>query len=38
MFEGSRTVEVIQKDYSKKIKNYWGGEMVEKIDDITKYI
>tara|TARA_B100001989_G_scaffold242348_1_gene209038 strand:- start:563 stop:1276 length:714 start_codon:yes stop_codon:yes gene_type:complete len=38
MFEGSGAVEVIQKDYSKKIKNYWGGEMVEKIDDITKYI
>ena len=38
MFEGSGAVEVIKKDYSKKIKNYWGGEMVEKIDDITKYI
>ena len=33
MFEGSGAVEVIKKDYSKKIKNYWGGEMVEKIDE-----
>ena len=37
MFEGSGAVEVLNKNYSNKVKKYWGGEMIKNIESLYEF-